>query len=342
LYCQWPAELRVLVHLARADLHFHAALLRADDGGVDRAIEVAFGRGDVVVELAGDVGPQPVHDAERRVALGHRVHHDAHGAHVENFFEGQVLSLHLPVDAVDVLGPPIHLRFHVALLELRAQRGAHLFDVALAIGATLVQRGGDAAIFVGLEVAEGEVFQLPLELPHAQAVGERRQHRARLHGQPLPGFGRKVFRMSKPHELLRELGEHQTRVAHHGQQHLAHGLGLARVEALCRRPVPRQAHVANALQVDRDLRRARGGDAGELLLGEAVEADQGTQHQRARKLRVFRERADDFGGLHALRECFARHGMGGFSGRAHASDGGENVGRAELGGFHGKIRIGLS
>jgi hypothetical protein len=47
-------------------------------------------------------------------------------------------------------------------------------DEALAVGALLVEQAGDAAVGLGLQVAEGEVLQLPLELPDAQPVGQRR------------------------------------------------------------------------------------------------------------------------------------------------------------------------
>ncbi len=115
------AELCMLVHLVGADLDLDAALLRPDHSGVDRPVEVALGRGDVVVELAGNVRPQPVDDTQRRIALRNRVDDDADRANVEHLFEREVLPLHLPVDAVDVLRPPVDLRLDAPLLELRAQ-----------------------------------------------------------------------------------------------------------------------------------------------------------------------------------------------------------------------------
>ena len=179
------AELGVLVHLAGADLHLDAACLRTDDGGVDRAIAVALGRGDVVVELAGDVGPATMHHPERGVTLRYRVHHDAHRAHVEQLREIELLALHLAVDAVDVLRPAVDLGADAGRLQQRAQLLAHQLDVALAVGAAFVQRGGDPAVLVRLEVAEREVLELPFELPHAQAVGQRRIDGACLQGAAL-------------------------------------------------------------------------------------------------------------------------------------------------------------
>ena len=134
------AELGVLVHLARADLHLDALRLRPDHGGVDRAVAVALGGRDVVIELARHVGPLAVHDAERRVALGDRVDHHAHRAHVEQLREVQLLALHLAVDAVDVLRTPVDLRRDARAGELSTQFLAQLFDVALAVGAALVER----------------------------------------------------------------------------------------------------------------------------------------------------------------------------------------------------------
>ena len=69
------------------------------------------------------------------------------------------------------------------------ERAAQLGDVALAVGALLGQRRGDAPVVVGLQEAEREVLELPLELPQPQAVGERREHFARLERQALARGG---------------------------------------------------------------------------------------------------------------------------------------------------------
>ena len=130
-------------------------------------------------------GPAPVHDAERRVAFGNRGHHHAHGAHVEQLLEGQLLALHLAVDAVDVFRPAVDLSGDAGRAQLLAQRGAQRVDVVLAVGAPLVERGGHAAVLIGLEVAEGQILELPLQLPDAEAIGERCVHGARLERPPL-------------------------------------------------------------------------------------------------------------------------------------------------------------
>ena len=66
------------VHFVRADLHFERLVLGPADGGVERAIVVRLGLGDVVVEFLRERRPQIVHDAERGVAILDLVDEDAH------------------------------------------------------------------------------------------------------------------------------------------------------------------------------------------------------------------------------------------------------------------------
>ena len=116
----------------------------------------------------------------------------------------------------------------------RAQLGAECFDVLLAIGAPLVQGRGDVPIVLGLQIAEGQILELPFELPCPQPVGERREDRAGLEREPLTDLGRRVARVAQRDQLLGEAREDQPGIADHRKQHLAHGFGLAAVEALGR------------------------------------------------------------------------------------------------------------
>src|SRR3989442_11830067 len=77
--------------------------------------------------------------------------------------------------------------------QLRAQR----LDITLTVGAALVERGGDAAVLLRLEVAEREILELPFQLPHAQAVGERRVDGARFERAPLALRARQLARVAQ-------------------------------------------------------------------------------------------------------------------------------------------------
>jgi hypothetical protein len=98
-------------------------------------------------------------------------------------------------------------------------------------------------------------------------------------------------------QLLGEPCQHQARVAHHCEQHLAQRLGLARVETVGGRPVARQAECAEALQGDGDIGGALPDDARGLLGGEARARQHRSREQRVRELGALGEAAHDLGGL---------------------------------------------
>ena len=78
------APLRQPMHLSRSDLHLHRPPAWQQDGLMERAVAVQFGRMHVVLASAGPGAPETEHDAVRRVA-SRRVlatQHDAQGEHV--------------------------------------------------------------------------------------------------------------------------------------------------------------------------------------------------------------------------------------------------------------------
>src|SRR5690606_4120653 len=138
------------------------------------AVVVALGLGDVVVELRGDRRPQLVGDGEGGVAGGDVIHQHADGANVVQRAEGHALALHLLADAVDVVGPAGDLGGDARRGAGAVQARLGVLDEALAVGALLVEQAGDTLVGVRLQPAEGQVLQLPLQLPDAQAVGQGR------------------------------------------------------------------------------------------------------------------------------------------------------------------------
>ena len=112
------------------------------------------------------------------------------------------------------------------------QRAAQRGDVTLAVGALLGQRRGNASVVIGLQEAKGEVLEFPLELPQPQPVGERCEHFAGLERQSLTRGGVSIPRGAEIDQLPREARQHQARIADHGQQHLAQGLGLRGLEGM--------------------------------------------------------------------------------------------------------------
>ena len=234
-----------------------------------------------------------MHDAERRIAVGDRIDQHAHRAHVVELVERQPLALHLAPDAVDVFRAAGDVGLDLHLGELGAQGRDDFLDVALAIAALRRQPAGDALVVVRIEVAEAPVFELPLELPHAEAVRERRVDLSGLVGQPLPlGLGR-ILALAQLVQLSRELDQHQSRIGDDREQHLAQGFGL--VGGQRRRSARGRCDVerAEAQQLRGDAGRGGSRQRFRLLRRQRVGFQQSEQHRARQDVLVVRQLRDD-------------------------------------------------
>ena len=220
------AQLGLFMHGIGADLHLQHLAIRADHRGVQGAVAVFLGVGDVVVELLGNVPPQGMHDAERGVAVAHFRHQHAHRAHVVDLAELQALALHFPPDRIDVLGAAADVGLDAGGGEFVAQLLHHIVDVLLAVEAALVQQLGDLLVLLRLQVAEGDVLQLPLDMADAEAVSQRRVDVEHLagHAQALLVVG--MLDRADGAGALGQLDQRHAHVVDHGHQHLAQVLHL--------------------------------------------------------------------------------------------------------------------
>jgi hypothetical protein len=145
--------------------------------------------------------------------------------------------------------------------------------------------------------------------------------------------------MAQCHQFLGQPRQHQARIAHHREQHLAHGLGLTRVEPLGGRPVARESQAPQPLQCNGDVGRALADDSRGLLGGEAGTGDDRARQERMGELGALSEAPHDHGRLGGelqisrdLRPCALEGGTGARDGVAHP-------GRAQLAGFHFGERV---
>ena len=102
-------QLRLFMHIEGTNLHLQHLAFRADHRRMQALVTIAFGAGDVIVEFLGHVLPQGMHNTQRGIAVAHLRHQNTHRTHVIDFTEVQVLFLHFPPDAVNVLGAPVDL-----------------------------------------------------------------------------------------------------------------------------------------------------------------------------------------------------------------------------------------
>lgn len=215
-------ELGLLVHGEGADLDLQHLALRAEHRGMQRLVAVLLGVGDVVVELVGHVMPARVDDAQHRVAVAHLGHQDTHRADVVDLGEVDALALHLPPDRVDVLGAAIDLVAADALRRHQRLEGLdHLADVAVAVLAPLGQLAGDGLVVLVVQVAKGEVLELPLEVADAQPVGQRGIDVEHLAGHLLTLLPRGIAHLAQRAGALGDLDQGDAHVVDQVDQHLA-------------------------------------------------------------------------------------------------------------------------
>src|SRR5207245_1677266 len=101
------AVFRNLVHFMGSNLHLEWSGTGANNGRMQRLIHTLLGVRNVIVELPGDRSPEAMDDAERVVAITHRVDEDPQSKQVVDLIERTALlrvALHLLMNAEDVLG----------------------------------------------------------------------------------------------------------------------------------------------------------------------------------------------------------------------------------------------
>src|SRR5574343_1092458 len=221
------AEFGVLVHVPGADLDFQAAPVRAAHGGVQRAIVIALGIRDVVVEFLGNRQPQVVHDAERGIAVLQVIDDDAQGAHVVNLGELDAFLAHLVPDAVDVLRPAVDFGIlDAGRFQFLAHLGDRIDDELLSLAALFVEQLGQFLVGVRMDEAEGQILQLPLQFPDTEPVGQRRiefQRFARDLDAQIVRVGGVETQGLRP---AGQAQQHDADVLDHGEQHLAQHFDL--------------------------------------------------------------------------------------------------------------------
>ena len=252
--------------------------------------------------------PERMHDAERAVAFGDAAHQNPRRTDVHELIEGELLGLHFAPDAVDVLGPAVNRGLDARRLELGLQMGLQLLDVSLALRAPGLQRSRDVLVMRRLEVPEGQILQLPFDLPDTEPVGEWRVDLAGFHGKSALAHG--IQRLGGAH-LLQLLGEphhDQAHIANHRKQHLAQCLRLPRLETAFRGPIRRQAEAAQVAQAAGQPDGLRAESCDGALVADAIGVEEGLQRRCHDDVVVGIEAAHDLGHFERAVACRIRGG----------------------------------
>ena len=216
-----------LVHFLGADLHLERDAVCADDGGVERLVHIRLGRADIVLEAAEHGAVEVMDDAEHVVAVGHGVDDDAEGEQVEHLVHRLVLRIHLAVDAVGVLHAPVDLEIgNMLLFQARFDLRLHALHKGLVLGLLGLERAGDLLVADGVEVLERQVFELPLDALHTEAVGDGRVDLHRFKRLLPLLFRCLILHGAHIVRAVGQLDEDDADVLGHGHEHLAQVLHL--------------------------------------------------------------------------------------------------------------------
>src|SRR5271163_421184 len=214
------------VHLLGAYLDLEG-LPGMNHRGVQRLVEVRARHCDIVLEASGDRPPDLVDDAERGVAILHRVGDHAHGQQIVNLVEIALLLLHFLMHRVEALDARLNFSGNATFDHFFANGfldfGEEFVEGVLLIGDFFLQLKKR----VGLEIAEGEVFEFAADQAHAQAVGDGRVDIERFAGDALLALGREIFERAHVVQAVGEFDHHHADVVDHGEEHLADVFGLA-------------------------------------------------------------------------------------------------------------------
>ena len=164
--------------------------------------------------------------AEGGVAVAFGVDEDPDADQVVNVGELAAADHHLLVDRVVVLGPAGDHRLDAALAQIGLDPVDDLAEVGVARGGALGDQPDDLVVALGVEGAEGQVLEFPLHGVHAQAVRQRGENLERLARLALLLGRRQEPQRAHVVQPVGELDDQHPGVAGHGDDHLAHRLGL--------------------------------------------------------------------------------------------------------------------
>lgn len=102
-----------------------------------------------------------------------RFQNDAQRLDVVNVVKIEPLAHHFAVDGVDMLGAARDRTFQSVVADGALQFLHGVVDLHHAFGPACGQLAGNFLVFFRLQVAKGQIFQLPLELPDAQPVRQQ-------------------------------------------------------------------------------------------------------------------------------------------------------------------------
>ena len=215
-----------LLHVFGADLYLDVHPVRTKEHGVQGLIAVRLGDGDVILEFSRNRLVQVVDHAESAITGVDRFDDDAKGVDVEYLGEGEVLMVHLLVDAVEILLTPDDARGEIVVGEALLDGRLNLCDDLFAVAAHLAHRLGQHPVTQWIELPEAKFLKLRAHAVHTEAVGDRRIDIERLARDPPALLRRHGVHGTHVVQAVCQLDDDDADVLNHRQEHLAEVLRL--------------------------------------------------------------------------------------------------------------------
>ena len=165
--------------------------------------------------------PHGVYNAQHGITLRHGLDDDAEAVHVVDLLEPDALAFHLAEDGVDVLRTPVDLGLDAGFGQSPFQLHLGLDNQLVAVAFLLLDGVLDFLVAGRVEIAEAQVFQLRLDTPDTQPVGQRRIVVERLAGDaPALVF---LLTAQRAHvvQAVGELDDQHAQILDAGQHHFA-------------------------------------------------------------------------------------------------------------------------
>ena len=188
---------------------------------------------------------------ERSVTVPYRVHDDAHGKQIVDLVDRLALVHHLLVNGKQMLRASVDLGVNPRLADMHFHIAHDLIDKGLPFSLFQGDLLHEIIIDLGLEIFQGQIIKLNLDLADSETLGDR--------CIDLPCLPRLLLLLLRAHILERphivqpvgKLDEDDTDILRHRQEHLPEVLRL-RVQLVGR--IIQPSKLRHAIHQKRDLR----------------------------------------------------------------------------------------
>ena len=135
-----------------------------------------------------------MHDTEHRITVAHGGDENAKGTNIIDLAEANILALHFSPDRIDVFGAALNLRLvNIGRFDLLGNQTLNFLDIVLPVEPFFIEQLGDFLIVLRLQITEGQILKLPLQVANAEPMSQGGIYIKNLAGDLVTARHRGVF-----------------------------------------------------------------------------------------------------------------------------------------------------